>query len=172
MTRSEVETTCRVLAEKMASAQVEEADHDGKERLHRTLKEAARSRRDALRSVIVDLDPDFFGARDGGVTDKSSNSAEVTQSLGTNHKSRYGQWANIANGVLRAAGGSGTFQQLRDIARNTGLVPSDTVNEDMEGLRGALHGLRRRSTIGYRAGKDGAGGVFFVLDNDKEDGDN
>jgi hypothetical protein len=168
MTRDEVETTCRVLAEKMAAAQVEEAEHDGKERLHRTLKEAARSKRDALRSVIIDLDPDFFGAHvDGGVTDKPSTSAETTRPLGKDHKSRYGQWAKIAHSALRSAGGSGTFQELRDIARKS-LVAPDVADDDMEGLRGALHGLRRRSAIGYKAGKDGAGGVFFELDEEDD----
>lgn len=166
MSNSQTLTACRVLEDKMQEAERTEREHDMLEKRHRAQKEAAKIRKDSLRSVILELDPHYkFGEAQGlvVVTDILSDQGEPSQGLPeSTHKQNYGRWAKVAKDALRLAGGGGTFASLRDTAIGHCLVPQNITEKELEGLRGALHGLARRRVIDYTPGSGGAGGRFSL----------
>ncbi|MGV3636888.1 MAG: hypothetical protein ACO1NQ_04490 [Flavobacteriales bacterium] len=166
---------CRFIEAKMKEAAADEAYNESEERRHRIIKEAARVRKESLRAVILDLVPDYvFGSGEDGDEEYIDvtviPSSTVLAEPKSTHKRNYGKWAKIAKDTLRLAGGSGTFPELKEIAMANMMVAPNTSDKDMEGLRGALHGLARRGRISYLPGEGGAGGVFSNQLNIKDNG--
>lgn len=167
----ELQAARKVLSAKIVEAEALEQRHDSEERKHRALKEAQRIRKEQLRAVLDEL----------GTTDEvddasslvASSEAKATdddlQELGitvTRHKANYRKWVDICKQALRLAGGSGTFSHLAQVAREHRLVDPKRTDRELEGMRGALHGLAKRTrnkTVEYVPSTDGSGGLFRTI---------
>lgn len=133
------------------------------------LMDQSKARAERLRLSVLDLDPNYqFGAgapaegtRTGGTDEK-----EVSE-----HKQRYGRWAKVAVKALKEIR-RGTFQQVADHVKANDIALASLTDRELEGLRGALHGLAKRTKnkrVEYERGEGSEGGTFvYVNGTDKE----
>lgn len=167
----ELQAARKVLTAKIVEAEAAEQRHDSEERKHRALKEAQRMRKEQLRAVLDELgttDDDYDASSvvhpaEAKTTDDDLK--EVRPEVSP-HKANYRKWVDVCKQALRLAGGSGTFSRLAQVAREHRLVDPNRTDRELEGMRGALHGLAKRTrnkTVEYVPSTDGSGGLFRTI---------
>lgn len=120
-------------------------------------------RAERFRQTILDLMPDYVFSEQRK-DPKPQSSTSQTEAVVSSHKQRYGLWSARALSVLKVRQ-RGTFPELAKAARELPELGLSALSDsEMEGLRGALHGLAKRvknPAVRYEKSLDGSGGVFI-----------
>ncbi|QQR88208.1 MAG: hypothetical protein IPJ76_08365 [Flavobacteriales bacterium] len=126
-------------------------------------------RAERLRMSILDIEPNWMFGSEAEASEQTVGST-TEKEVQSEHKRRYGVWSAVALKALSDLG-SGTFQEISRHVRTTDFNYAFDSDADMEGLRGALHGLAKRDKnkrVKYEKGANGSGGTFTYINDEQQ----